>query len=70
MTQATIENRVLKQAKFCPPGGVFHIQHIIFLDTWDGHETLSYKQVRDALFRIREWALIRHVGKGWYEWEV
>lgn len=46
-----------------------HIFHIIF-KVWKIYDVfLTYKQVRNALYRLRRWWNIEHVGRGYY-WMV
>lgn len=63
-----IEQNVLKIAKGFTPDQRFHINHLRWMILFRFGQNLSYKQVRDALYRVREWTLIEHTGKGWYQW--
>lgn len=66
----TIEQRVSQQ--LLPPPFQVHIEQISIVDYWryPCNLPLSYKQVRDALYRLRaRGEPIRHNGRGWYEIE-
>lgn len=66
----TIEDMVLKIARRFSPDVKFPITVICWMAVWEFNRNLSYKQVRDALYRMREWSLIRHNGEGMYQWDV
>ena len=65
----TIQERVLSMAKSATfPSGEFAIAHMQIEQYAACGDCFSYKQVRDALYRMREYNDYKHVGKGVYQW--
>lgn len=47
----------------------FHINNLRLYVAIQHNKALSYKQTRDALYRVRQRVAIAHAGLGWYRWE-
>ena len=64
----TIQQQVLSVSAAYPPGYAFHIENISIesADRFRLNMPYSYKQVRNALYRLKmEGRLIKHNGRGW-----
>ena len=69
----TIQTQVLSVARCYPPGYDFHIENLSIEAAQRFRLNLpySYKQVRNALYRLRVGGqVIKHNGRGWYCWDV
>lgn len=69
----TIQSQIHLVAAMFPPGYPMHISDLQALShsKYRLDMPYSYKQVRDALFRLsRGGSMVKHVGRGWYEWDV
>lgn len=64
-----IQDAVIEVAKEFEPGQDFHIFNLRMKVHNQYSLTLSYKQTRDALYRVRESVAISHNGRGWYRWD-
>lgn len=50
--------------------GRFHINHLRFWYLSCSGVLLTYKQVRDALYRLRRLGVrLQHIGEGFYRWQ-
>lgn len=64
-----IQEIVVKTAKNYEPGQSWHLNQIR-LEVALSHEiSLSYKQTRDAFYRVRTRIAITHRGNGYYAWD-
>jgi len=64
-----IQDRVIHAAKQTTfPSGEFSIQHIQLKQYAENCNPLSYKQIRNALYRVKGEYAIRHDGRGIYHW--
>jgi len=66
----TIQEMIIKRAMKFSPGCTIHIRVIQLEVLTYYHKELSYKQVRDGLYRTREKFLFIHTGRGYYRWMV
>lgn len=64
----SIQDMVLDVSRSCPPGAVFHNLHVRQQICQSFKKELTYKQARDALYRLRYMHPVEHLGQGWYEW--
>lgn len=66
----TIQDMVLRVAFDYPPGCTFHTNWLM-QDIMHNYDcVLTFKQRRDALFRLRSRYVIKHIGLGWYRWDI
>jgi hypothetical protein len=66
----TLQGIVLISALDCTSFPRFHNLQIWLIIYTKFNINLSYKQIRDALFRLRNYYCIRHIGRGWYVYDI
>lgn len=65
----TIQDSVYDLAKKSTfPSGEFAIEHIQVQQYATFQDCYTYKQIRDALYRMREMNEYKHTGRGVYQW--
>lgn len=65
----TIQEIVYQDAKKVTfPSGDFSIAHIQIDQYTRNGNPMSYKQIRNALYRLRDCNQYRHIGRGVYYW--
>jgi hypothetical protein len=65
-----IQDDVLRAAAAVPVGYEFHITQVQLYIAIGSSVYLTRKQVRDALYRLRDRHMVRHTGAGWYVSEL
>lgn len=66
--EETIESKVFTACTLAIDPYEFHIYELsLTVNQFFGNE-YSYKQIRDALYRMRHKRGIEHCGRGWYRW--
>ena len=68
-TSPAIQNMVIQAASDYLLEQSFHIDNLRLYIAIQHNKPLSYKQTRDALYRVRQRVAVTHKGRGWYRWE-